>query len=157
LLSLSNALLRDPELLLWICDQLRQHSVRGNWVSFQIQEQDIKTLGDAVHALASGLRQVKSRVVVGGFGRNPDSELLFDEFPLDFVRLAPAMTENLSTDPLKEGHVKHLLAAAQSRHIKSIAGCIEDERTLAAIWRAGADYVQGKVLGRPSSVFDLND
>ena len=157
LLSLSAALLQDPDLLLWICDQLRQNSIRGNWVSFQIHEQDVRTLGDSAHALASGLGQVKSKVVVSSFGRNPDSELLLNDFPLDFVRLAPALTDNLSADQLKSGHVTHLLSAAQSRGIRSIAGCIEDERTLAAIWRAGADYVQGKVLGRPSSVFDLNN
>ncbi|WPL15692.1 Cyclic di-GMP phosphodiesterase YfgF [Thiorhodovibrio winogradskyi] len=157
LLSLSAVLLQDPDLLIWICDQLRQNSIRGNWVSFQIHEQDIRTLGDTAYGLASGLRQVKSKVVVSNFGQNPDSELLFNEFPLDFARLAPALTENLSTDQLKNGHVKHLLAAAQSKSIRSIAGCIEDERTLAAIWSAGADYVQGKVLGRPSSALDLND
>ncbi|MBK5971244.1 MULTISPECIES: EAL domain-containing protein [Thiorhodovibrio] len=156
-LSLSAALLQDQELLIWICDQLRQCNIRGNWVSFQISEQDIGAAGDSVVNLASGLRQVKSKVVVSSFGRNTDSELLLSEFPLDFVRLSPSLTENLTKDRLKQGRVKHLFATAQSRGIRSIAGCIEDERILAAIWSAGADYVQGKLLGRPSSVFELND
>jgi EAL domain-containing protein (putative c-di-GMP-specific phosphodiesterase class I) len=157
LLSLSAALLQDEELLIWICDQLRQHSIRGSWVSFQIQEEDARALGDLTMGLGNGLRQVKSRLIVAGFGRGTDSELLLQEFPMDFVRLAPSLTQNLDADELKQGHVKHLLHSAQSRGIKTIAGCIEDERSLAAVWAAGADYVQGKVLGRPSSVFELND
>lgn len=157
LLSLSAALLQDPELLIWICDQLRQHSIRGNWVSFQIHEQDARSLGDLTHSLANGLRQVKSNLVLSSFGSHPDSELLLSEFPIDIVRLAPSLSENLNADPLKQGHIKHLLSAAHAQGIKSILGCIEDERTLAALWSAGADYVQGKLLGRPSSELELND
>lgn len=157
LLSLSAPLLQDPDLLIWICDQLRQHSIRGSWVSFQMQEDDVRALPDFAGGLAGGLRQVKSRVVVAGFGRNTDSELLLDSFPMDFVRLAPSLTEGIGSDPLKQHHVSHLLEVAGGRGIKTIAGCIEDERALAAIWSAGGDYVQGKLIGRPSSAFELND
>ncbi|MBK1647084.1 EAL domain-containing protein [Rhabdochromatium marinum] len=157
LLSLSAALLQDQELLIWICDQLRQHSIRGNWLSFQIQENDARNLGDTAFQLASGLRQVKSQLVIGNFGSNTDSELMLNDFPLDFVRLAPSLTQNLDSDDLKQGHLKHLIDVAQQHHIKTLVGHIEDEHTLAKVWSAGADYVQGKLLGRPSSIFELND
>lgn len=156
-LSLSAALLEDPELLIWICDQLRQQSIRGNWVSFQLQEADVRRLGEAAHDLAAGLRQIKSSLTLSHFGLNPDSELLLHELPVTFVKFAPDLTQGLHEDSLKQARVKHLLDIARQREVKTIAGSLEDEHTLALIWGAGADYAQGRLLGRPSSVFELND
>jgi EAL domain-containing protein (putative c-di-GMP-specific phosphodiesterase class I) len=156
-LSLSAAVLEDPELLIWICDQLRQQSIRGNWVSFQIQEADAQALGNVAYELAAGLKQIKSSLTLSHFGLNPGSELLLQDLPVEFIKLAPALTQGLDDDGLKQGRVKHLLEMARQQGIKTIAGCIENEQTLVQVWSAGADYVQGKLLGRPTSVFELND
>lgn len=155
-LSLSSAVLQDPELLIWICDQLRLQSIRGNWVSFQIRESDARDLTEAAVNLGTGLRQIRSGLAISDFGLNTDSELLFSDFPLDYVKLAPSLTQGLQEDPLKQGRVKHLLATARKQNVRSIVGRIQDEYSLAEVWRIGADYVQGKLIGRPSSVFDLD-
>jgi len=154
-LSLSAASLANEQLLIWLCDTLREHNVRGPWVSFQLQEADARAQTDAAARLAAGLRQIKSRMVISHFGSYPDSELLFEALAVDFVKLAPKLAFDLGTDGFKQERVRTLIGSARQHGVKSIVSCIEDELSLAFAWNAGADYVQGNFLARPSPIFVL--
>ncbi|MBB1127126.1 EAL domain-containing protein [Thiospirillum jenense] len=156
-LSLSAAALADDQFLIWLCDQLREHGVRGSWLSFQINESAARAMPELTEQLALGLKQIKSRLVLAQFGLNPDSELLLTNHTIDLVKFAPSLTQDLIADSFKPGRLRHLVQSAKHAGARTIAVGVEDETSLGFIWTAGVAYVQGHLLGRPSSVFDIGD
>ncbi len=153
--SLSSQTLADSQLLVWICDQLRAYNIRGHWISFQLKEDSVRSDPEAVTGFVDGLHQIKSRIIISHFGLHPDSELLLQQLAIDLIKLAPRLTLNLGADALKQERVKTLIASAQLHGTRTIAGSIEDELSLATVWTAGADYVQGNLIARPMPSFEL--
>jgi EAL domain-containing protein (putative c-di-GMP-specific phosphodiesterase class I) len=148
-IELSSELIQDHELLIWICDQLRELNVRGHWISFQVAEASARDHTDAVTLLAQGLEQIKSHLALSQFGGSPDSELLLTQLPIHSIQLIPNLARYLGTDQLKQERVKQLIHSAHQVGIKTTLCGIEDELALATAWETGADYVYSHFLAAP--------
>jgi EAL domain-containing protein (putative c-di-GMP-specific phosphodiesterase class I) len=153
-LSLSAETVKDPGLLIWICDTLREHDARGGWVVFQIQERDAAAQLDRWVPLAQGLKKIKSRVAINQFGHEPNPERLLERVPPDFVKFAPDFALDLADDAEKQDRLAKLTRLARSYGARTIVTGVEDARALTVLWGAGIDYVQGNFLQGPSASLD---
>jgi EAL domain-containing protein (putative c-di-GMP-specific phosphodiesterase class I)/PAS domain-containing protein len=153
-LSLSAETIKDPGLLIWLCDLLREHDARGGWVIFQLQERDAKAQSDHWVPLADGLKKIKSRIAINQFGHEPHPERLLERVPPDFVKFAPDFAAGLADDIAKQRQLAELARLARSYGAKTIVTGVEDARALTVLWGAGIDYVQGNFLQGPSRSLD---
>jgi EAL domain-containing protein (putative c-di-GMP-specific phosphodiesterase class I)/GGDEF domain-containing protein/PAS domain-containing protein len=153
-ISIAEQTLLEEQLLIWICDQLRGAKARGNWLTFQILEDDALSHSEAVIKLAEGLRKVRCRVALNRFAASPDPKPVLASLPTDFVKLAPELAAGLADDEAKQNELVQLVAAAQEAGVKTIATGVEEARTLSVLWTAGVDYVQGNFLQKPATTIE---
>jgi EAL domain-containing protein (putative c-di-GMP-specific phosphodiesterase class I)/GGDEF domain-containing protein len=153
-LSLSAETIKDPGLLIWICDMLREHDARGRWVIFQLQERDANAQADHWAPLADGLKRIKSRIAINQFGHEPHPDRLLERVPPDFVKFAPDFAFGLADDAAKQKRLADLARLARAYGAKTIVTGVEDARALSVLWSTGIDYVQGNFLQGPSPSLD---
>ena len=154
-INLSEDTFRNPNIILWICDCLREFDVRGNWLTFQFQEELVAGNLASIGKLAETLKKIKCRIAVNRFGTNERPELLLQGLPLDYVLLQANFAQELADDPAKQQQLIALATLAREFNVKSIVTGVEDARALTVLWTAGVDYVQGNFLQRPSPMLEV--
>jgi len=142
--------LQDPELIIWICDLLRDLDVRSSWLTFQFREEEAVRNLTAVSRLVGELKQIKCRIALSGCGQLDDPQMLMQKLPLDFVLLAQDFARDLAEDKAKQERLTLFANQAQEVKVKSIVTGVEDAQALTVLWTAGVDYVQGNFLQKPS-------
>lgn len=155
---LSGATIADEGMLLYICDCLRDHKAKGAWLTFQISDADLRTNTQAAKKLIDGLKKIKCQIAITHFGVTPKGETLLKHFDVDFVKLDSSFMENLATNPEQQKQLSATNEMIHSHDIKTIATGVEDANSLAVLWTAGINYIQGYFLQEPSESinYDFN-
>lgn len=142
---------QEEKLLIWICDCLREFQARGNWLTFQVQEDHARRHAAVFSRLSEGLRKVRCRVALNRFGEGPNPDLLLRSLRLDYVKFVPELGQGLADDKSKRQRLQELTKLTREAGVKSVVTGVEDTRSLTLLWTAGIDYVQGNFLQKPSS------
>lgn len=154
-INLSEDTFRNPSIVLWICDAMREFDVRGSWLTFQFQEELVANNLASLSKLVDALKKIKCRVAVNRFGVTDRPQMLLQGLSLDFVLFMPHYAQGLADDPVKQKQVVELASLAREYNVKSVVTGVEDARTLTVLWTAGVDYVQGNFLQRPSPTLEV--
>ena len=154
-INLSEDTFRNPSIVLWICDCLREFDVRGNWLTLQFQEELALNNLASIGKLIETLKKIKCRIAVNRFGVSERPEVLLQALSLDYVLLQPSFAKDLADDPAKQQRLLNLATLAREFNVKSIVTGVEDARALTVLWTAGVDYVQGNFLQRPSPTLEV--
>lgn len=149
-ISLSEAALTDANMLLWICDCLREFDARGGWLTFQIREKHARENLQAAVKLIDGLKKIKCLIAIDHFGLLPKPELLLKKLKADFAKLAPSFVREISSDQQKQDELNSLNELILSLGIKTIATGVEDANSLTVLWTVGVGYIQGYFLQEPA-------
>lgn len=147
---------RDPGVIIWICDCLREFDVRGSWLTFVFQEDLVEANLASLTRLIEGLRKIKCRVAMNRFGTSKHPEALLQVIPLDFVLFQPEYAQDLADDKDKQQKLLELASLAREYNVKTVVTGVEEARTLTILWSAGVDYVQGNFLQRPSATLEVS-
>lgn len=142
--------LQEQELIIWICDRLRDFNARGSWLTFQFPEEVALRNPATVSRLMGELKKIKCRIALSGCGRLDSPEVLLQKLPLDFLLFAHDFAHNLAGDKAKQEQLTLFANLAQEAKVKSIVTGVEDAQALTVLWTAGVDYVQGNFLQTPS-------
>lgn len=154
-INLSEDTFRNPSIILWICDCLREFDARGNWLTFQFQEELVVGNLASIGKLVESLKKIKCRVAINRFGVTERPEMLLQGLSLDFVLMKPSFAQGLADDANKQQRLLQLATLAREFNVKSIVTGVEDARALTVLWTAGVDYVQGNFLQRPSPTLEV--
>ncbi len=154
-INLSEDTFRNPSIVLWICDCLREFDVRGNWLTFQLQEELVVGNLASIGKLVETLKKIKCKIAINRFGVTERPEMLLQGLSLDFVLLKPSFAQNLADDMDKQQRLSQLATLAREFNVKSIVTGVEDARALTVLWSASVDYVQGNFLQRPSPTLEV--
>jgi len=149
-INLSAAALEDENLLLWICDSLRDHHAKGAWLAFQIHLMDLMNHLQRATKLIEGLKKIKCEIAIDHYGSISNSKKVLEQLPIDYVKFGSSLIEQLSTQQEKQDLLSELNREAQSQDVKTIAMGVEDANSLALLWTVGVNYIQGYFLQEPS-------
>ncbi len=154
-INIGEASLRDDDLLIWICDTLRDQGARGSWLTFQFPEDEARRNLPALVRLVEGLKKIKCRVALTRCGQLDDPQSLMQRLPLDFLLFAHNFARGLAEDKVKQQQLIAFASLAHEFNVKSIVTGVEDARALTVLWTAGVDFVQGNFLQAPSPALQL--
>lgn len=154
-INLAEDTFRNPNIIIWICDCLRELDARGNWLTFQFQEETVLDNLASLGKLVEALKQIKCRVAINRFGGSSRSEMLLQALQVDYVVLTPDFARGLADDLTKQQRLLALANLTREFNVKSVVTGVEDARSLTVLWTAGVDYVQGNFLQRPSPTLDI--
>jgi diguanylate cyclase (GGDEF)-like protein/PAS domain S-box-containing protein len=151
IITLSREALQDEQLLLWLCDCLREHRAKGAWLTLQIHKRDIRADLQAARATIESLKKINCKVAVDAFDDGPSSDTLLRHLPIDIVKLKPELLEGIAGNSDRLEALKQINEGLQERGVKTIALGVEDANTLAALWNVGINFIQGNFVQPPSA------
>jgi EAL domain-containing protein (putative c-di-GMP-specific phosphodiesterase class I)/GGDEF domain-containing protein/PAS domain-containing protein len=150
-IQLASDSIKDEDLLLWICDCLYQFDAKGSWLTFQITDHDVRTNATKARDLIKGLKRISSRVCISHFGLSAKSHTLLEHLPLDYIKLAPNITQEFGKQNGQEQDLVQILQLSQIHQVPVIFGELEHEQHISRLWQLNIHYLQGYLLQAPAS------
>lgn len=147
--NLSDASVKDPNLLGWIRELLKAARLDGAFLIIEVAEAVAQANLRNVKTLMDGLHQLHVRTAVDHFGTASNSAHLLRHMQPTFLKLDGSLMKEFARNPDQQRLVKGLAATGKEAKCRIVAEFVEDASTLAAIWSCGIDYIQGYFLQRP--------
>ena len=155
-INLSGHAFRDDKLVPLVRELVQEKGVDAARIIFEITETaSVANLTDAQHMVGQ-LRELGCRFALDDFGTGFSTFTYLKHFPVDYLKLDGTFIKNVSHDQADFALVKSIHDVAHILGKQTIAECVEDGDTLAALKMLGVDYAQGYYLGRPSPVKQLD-
>lgn len=148
-INISSAGIKDDSLLLWICDCLREFKAKGAWLTFQFNDADLRDHLPEAQRLLVGLKKINCRTSVNRYRDNPQEDKLFEQLPIDGVKIAPELTTRLETESGYQ-RLEALNATLQGMGKTTVATAVENAASLAMLWKLRVNYLQGFFLHYPA-------
>ena len=119
-------------------------------VVWQFRETDIAldTQTAAMHLQA--LQGLGYKVSCAQFGNLPDAGKLLSQCSFDWVKVDPSFVEGIKTDTDKQAELAALCEMIHEAGAKVIVPMVEEAAIMSALYRAGADMIQGHYLQPPA-------
>lgn len=147
--SLSEASVRDPNLLPWLRELLKAAKLDRSSLTIDVAEPVALANLNSLKLLFEALGHLHVRTAFDHFGMTPNSASLLRHIRPAFLKLDVVLMKDFARSPENQRRVKELSAAAGKAGIRTVAQFVEDANTLAALWSCGIDYIQGYFLARP--------
>lgn len=155
MINLSGASVSDPSLADYISSCLRQYSLPGPQIGFELTE--TAAIGNLASAsqLMTRLRGLGSPIALDDFGSGMSSFSYLKALPIDFLKIDGAFVRNVATDPVDRAVVEAIQRIAHVMGIQTIAESVENEEALHALAAIGVDYAQGMHVARAAVLGEI--
>lgn len=147
--NLSEASLRDANLLPWIRELLKAARLEGHCLVVEVAENVAQANLRLLKPFFEGLKQLHVRTALDHFGAAPNALNLLRHIRTDFLKLDGSIVSSVTRDTQQLKRLKELAGAAKEAKCQTVAEFVEDANTLAVLWGSGVNYIQGYFLQRP--------
>lgn len=145
----STALLEGGDLLAWLKKRLVAKPGLAAGLVLDFRLDDLLTHLKSFAPPLAELRGLGAGVCLSGVDENAPRELLLEHLPADYLRMAPDLAERMLDDrDLFDRYVRFAKTAREAGR-RIIIPMLENERTVAGIWRAPVDFIQGNFIQKP--------
>ncbi|WP_415905059.1 EAL domain-containing protein [Neptuniibacter sp. QD48_55] len=156
-INLSAHTLGDQELLTWLAAKLRKNNIPAERLVFQISESDISIIAPKqAQNFIDKLTSMHSRICIKHFGSAPNSQHVLSMIHSDFIKMDGSYIQDLGSDSVQDEEFCSVVQQLRSLDKISIAPLVENTKTMANLWKAGIDYVQGYYLQPPRENMDYD-
>lgn len=155
IVPLARSSLLDAKLLDWLTGTLKENGLAPDALVLMITETTAVSHLKQARELCEALEPLHSALAVNHFGKVSAPMKTLSQLPAKFAKLDPDLLKELG-----EAHnielLKTTLGGLQSHGVASILPDINSASTLAQIWQAGAEYIQGEYIQQPSRAMDYS-
>ena len=155
--NLSVEALQLPGFVEETLDLLRLWRVPGDALVLEITESALMRDVERCTHLLTQLRAAGVRIVIDDFGTGYSSLAYLRRLPLDGLKIDRSFIRDMADDRRACRIVSTMIELAHDLDMAVVAEGVEDEATLAMLQRAGCDFVQGYLVGRPIDAADMLD
>ncbi len=148
--NLSAQTLDAPDFADFVIEQLREHAIGPNQLTFEITERSAVANMEAAQRIIGMLKGHGCSFSLDDFGMGFSSWLYLKKLPVDHLKLDGSFITHLPEHQDDQIFVKAMNEVAQGLGIQTIAECVEDKETLDLLAGIGVNLVQGYYLGRPT-------
>lgn len=134
----------------WLNDALQARPIPRENLIFSLREVDVRNHARPARKLSDDLVEAGFRLALSHYGSSPKAIQVLDGLPAHFVKLAPDFARQILGREEDE-RLTHIIATARERDIPLIAEQIEDANSMARLWQAGVNYVQGHFIQEPNT------
>ncbi len=154
MLKISQASLADDRLVARIKAGLAEHGVPGERLVLMLSEAKVFTHLQAAQALGAAAEALGCRIGLEDFGAGLDSFQLLTHLSPAFVKLDSGFTEDLTQNSGNQRSLQDIAEKCQKSGIRSVAHRVQDAGSMAILFGAGIDYVQGEFLAPAGPAMD---
>jgi diguanylate cyclase (GGDEF)-like protein len=155
-IKLSGPTLADPELPLWINEQLKTLHLPADAVVFEIAEADAAQHLKHAKAFVTAISALRCKTSLEHFGSSPNSFQLLKHLDVDFLKIDGTFSHNLMSDRKNQALIKSIIEMARSMNKQCIAESVEDAGSLSVLFQYGVNYIQGYFLQEPHEELDYD-
>jgi len=135
---------------------LKSHKMRPELLELEVTEgmlmQNLRDSAAQMQALAA----LGVKLSVDDFGTGYSSLSYLHQLPIHILKIDRSFVAKMLDPGGTRSIVDAIISLAHGLGLKTIAEGVEDEEQLAALKRAGCDYIQGFVFSRALSVIDAS-
>lgn len=121
-------------------------------IGFEFPEGDVAGNPQAYREFTNGLAGTGCRFAVSGFGQIPGALELAGNLGVHFLKIDGDLVLNLIKKGGNLAQVKAINAAAHAAGMQTVAECVENELTRAALRRIETDFAQGFGVSTPRPI-----
>ena len=96
-------------------------------------------------------------ISIDDFGTGFSSMNYIKKYPLDRLKIAKELVDNIAINEIDRDVVKSVITLAKNIELKTIAEGVEDETQLEILRELGCDEIQGYFWGKPMSAKDFEE
>jgi diguanylate cyclase (GGDEF)-like protein/PAS domain S-box-containing protein len=148
--NLSARSLQDSELPEYVKRTLESHGLDGRRFVIEITESAAMRDPAQTARVLDGLRELGVMIALDDFGVGHSSLAYLKLFPVDLLKLDRCFINGIGTEAREEQLIETMISLAHRIGAKVIAEGVEEPEQMAWLKRAGCDYVQGYLIGRPA-------
>jgi diguanylate cyclase (GGDEF)-like protein/PAS domain S-box-containing protein len=154
--NLSPAQFLQPGIVSTVADVLHRTGLPGKRLELEITEGTL--IGDAQNALRilTSLKALGAKIAMDDFGTGYSSLSYLRKFPFDKIKIDRSFIGDVEDDSEAEIIVKAIIAMSRSLRLDVTAEGVETKQQLSMLRALGCNFVQGYLLGRPSSAAHLD-
>jgi EAL domain-containing protein (putative c-di-GMP-specific phosphodiesterase class I) len=151
-IKLSPGSVTDAALLKRITMQIQKLKIEPRQLVFQVRENLIHGNMKEVKTLAQGLHEAGCRFAIDHLGDSGQPLPALDHLPVDFIKLAPHLTQTLGETPQTHVKLRQIMERAQELKIKTVAEYVQNANAMAQLWQLGVNFIQGNYVQPPEVV-----
>jgi EAL domain-containing protein (putative c-di-GMP-specific phosphodiesterase class I) len=155
-IKLSGDTLADPDLPLWINEQLKTLRLPADAVVFEIAETDAAQKLKHAKAFVTAISALRCKTSLEHFGSSPNSFQLLKHLDVDFLKIDGTFSHNLMGNSNNQAMIKSIIEMARSMNKQCIAESVEDAGSLSVLFQYGVSYIQGYFLQEPHEELDYD-
>ena len=136
----------------WLADELRATCVDGDKVILQITSATAQGNLRPAQRLMKELQPLGCHLAISDFDGERRCLQLLDHLGISFLKLDPALTEDLTVNTRNQETIRKVVEAAERHDIAVIADEVADTSSLAVLWQSGVKLVAGPFLRESTQV-----
>ncbi|HET6305943.1 MAG TPA: EAL domain-containing protein, partial [Rhodopila sp.] len=135
-----------------VADVLQQTGLPSKRLELEITEGTL--IGDTQNALRilTSLKALGAKIAMDDFGTGYSSLSYLRKFPFDKIKIDRSFIGDVEADSEAGTIVQAIIAMSRSLRLDVTAEGVETKQQLSMLRTLGCNFVQGYLLGRPSSV-----
>lgn len=134
----------------WLERTLASRPFDRSNILFCVREDDLRTQTRSAQQFCTEVTRLGCRVAVTQYGSTPKALQLLDTVSASFIKLSPDFARQVLGGEQDE-RLSRMISGAKERGIPLIAEHIEDANSMAHLWQAGVNYVQGHFIQEPDT------
>ena len=154
--KVSPASFADNRLLDLIARQLAAHDVPGDRLWLQTPEAKVFTHLRQAQAFQTAAAKLGCHVGLEHFGAGLDSFQLLSHFQPTFLKIDRVFSEDLVRNAEHQQKIREIAERAQALGIVTVAEHVQDAATMAFLFTANVDYVEGNFLAAPGPLMNYD-
>jgi diguanylate cyclase (GGDEF)-like protein len=152
IISLSNNSILDYGFPGWFADQMKAACVPGDKIILQIDAASAHSNLRPAQRLMKELKPLGCHLAVSQFDSERRSIQLLEHLDITFIKVVPALTEDLTANTKNQEAVRTIVEAAEPHDVAVIADEVVDTSSLAVLWQCGVKLIAGAFLRESSQV-----
>jgi len=152
IISLSNNSILDYGFPGWFVEQLKTSCVEGRRIILQVAANEAVTNLRPAQRLMKELKPFGCHLAISLFDSDRRSLQLLEHLDVSFIKILPALTENLTAITKNQDEVSRVVEAAEKHGVAVIAEEVSDTASLAVLWQCGIKLIAGSFLRESSKV-----
>jgi len=138
-----------------VAEQLRRHAVPAAELTVEITESAMVTDPARATSVLASLRALGVRISIDDFGTGYSSMSYLHTMPLDELKIDRQFTAQIFSTDNGAAIVAAIVQLAHASALSVVVEGVEEDRTVAAVARMGAELVQGYYICRPLPATDV--
>lgn len=131
--------------------KLEETGILPSRITFELTETANVSSYHKTREMIQRIRALGCRFALDDFGAGFSSFDYIKKFPVDYLKIDGQFIRNLLHDETDQVLVKAMIDIARKLGKQTVAEFVENARILAVLQKLGVDYVQGYLLGAPTT------